>query len=64
MFDKIPVPYAIKDLRDIVQVSGKKLFLPDLTRINDNIANGIEALSIMKPLSLFSAERTDFSYFC
>ena len=66
--DPIPLPYVIEtasaaisadDMRDL-----QRLFtLPDLARIDDAIANGDHhsPAGSAKPLSLFSAERVDYS---
>lgn len=62
----IPIPYALEhgteDLNDDQMWVLKSGFvLPNLSRINDNIANNKTKNLTTKPLSLFDAERTDFS---
>lgn len=62
----IPIPYALEhgteDLNDDQMWVLKSGFvLPNLSRINDNIANNKYKHETIKPLALFDGERTDFS---
>lgn len=65
--EKIPLPYAIADLRDTERVISHldaldDFVMPNLQRINDDIPNGLYPESrLIKPLALFTAERIDFS---
>lgn len=63
---KIPIPYILahsnEDINDDQLWYLKSGFvLPNLSRINDKIANNKYKSNTIKPLALFDAERTDFS---
>ena len=65
---QIPLTFALEtltaDLRqDQVADLSRSFYMPDLAEIDDNIANGIyrQTAGTAKPLSLFSAERVDYS---
>jgi AMP nucleosidase len=63
-----PIPLSYLVDHSIHQVNDDQLWvvkngfvLPNLSRINDNVPNGKLSTSPIKPLSLFSAERMDYS---
>ncbi len=65
---QIPLTFALEtltaDLRqDQVAALSQSFWLPDLSRIDDDVANGVysAADSAAKPLALFDAERVDYS---
>ena len=65
---QIPLTFALEtltaDLRqEQVADLSRCFYMPDLAEIDDNIANGIyrQTVGTAKPLSLFSAERVDYS---
>lgn len=62
----IPLPFVVEhsqsqfDVDELIKLQSK-FVLPDLKRINDNLANATFKSSEILPLSLFPAERVDFS---
>ncbi len=65
---QIPLTFALETLtvdlkQDQVARLAQKFWLPDLSRIDDDVANGVHrtVAGEAKPLSLFDAERVDYS---
>ena len=65
---QIPLTFALETLtanlrQEQVADLSRFFYMPDLAEIDDNIANGIyrQTAGTAKPLSLFSAERVDYS---
>lgn len=63
---KIPFPYVIPQKLDDLTPNQLKIVkqtfsFPDLKNIHDDIANGKQVKTEIKPLSLFCAERVDYS---
>jgi AMP nucleosidase len=64
--ERIPLPFAIDHANCELGEDGLKLLahdfiLPDLNRINDKVPNGKITEMPIRPLSLFEAERIDYS---
>lgn len=62
----IPLSYVVEHTTE--QLDDDQLWtvkngfvLPNLTRINDDISNGTDSSSLIRPLSLFNGERVDYS---